>query len=197
MPAPGQKRGVTTSHHHARISLKLRDLAQLFNSMDPSPFHERDLDHDAEEFIVTWARELPKRHAFELVIHLTNPPGPESAADVENAVRQYFDSRAAIKKMDLRLLLRQGAISLVIGLIFLVACLSAGRFVGPLTREGLLIAGWVAMWRPLQIYLYDWWPLRADWRILQRLAHIRVRLTPAAGTKPNDPTASATPGRSA
>ena len=188
---------MSTGHSHARISLKLRDLAQLFNSMDPSPFHERDLDHDAEEFIVAWARELPKRPTFELVIHLTNPPGPEGAADVEGAVRQYFASRAAIKKMDLRLLLRQGAISLAIGLLFLVACISAGRFAGALVREGLLIAGWVAMWRPLQIYLYDWWPLWAEGRILQRLAHMHVRLTSSPGGKSSEPSASPAPTRPA
>ena len=24
--------------------------------------------------------------------------------------------------------------------------------------EGLLILGWVAMWKPLELLLYDWWP---------------------------------------
>ncbi|HYF36884.1 MAG TPA: hypothetical protein VD994_16425 [Prosthecobacter sp.] len=41
----------------ALIEVKLTELAQLFNSMDPSPSHERDLDQDAEDFIVSWARE--------------------------------------------------------------------------------------------------------------------------------------------
>ena len=40
-----------------RIELKLTDMKQLFNSMDPSPFNDKDLDHDAEEFIVSWAHE--------------------------------------------------------------------------------------------------------------------------------------------
>jgi len=43
-------------------------------------------------------------------------------------------------------------------------------------REGLTIAGWVAMWRPLQIYLYEWWPLRDERRILERLGRMRVHL---------------------
>src|SRR4051812_36598729 len=43
---------MNTGHHPVRMNLKLRELAQLFNSMDPSPFLDRDLDHDAEEFIV-------------------------------------------------------------------------------------------------------------------------------------------------
>src|SRR6185436_8078465 len=102
---------MTAVHHSARIHLKLRDLAQLFNSMDPSPFLDRDLDHDAEEFIVSWARELPKDNRFELVIHLATAPEPERAADVENAVQHYFASRAEIKRREFRLLLRRGHVS--------------------------------------------------------------------------------------
>ena len=26
-------------------------------------------------------------------------------------------------------------------------------------EESLIIVGWVANWRPLEIYLYDWWPI--------------------------------------
>ena len=40
-----------------RIELRLKELNQLFDSFDPAPFHEKDLDQDAEEFIVSWARE--------------------------------------------------------------------------------------------------------------------------------------------
>lgn len=40
--------------HSRSISVKLRDINQLFNSMDPSPFIEKDLDDKAEEFIVGW-----------------------------------------------------------------------------------------------------------------------------------------------
>ena len=34
------------------------------------------------------------------------------------------------------------------------------------------------MWRPLEIFLYDWWPLREERRILEALAHAKVRLAP-------------------
>jgi len=36
--------------------------------------------------------------------------------------------------------------------------------------------GWVAMWRPLQIFLCDWWPLQRQIRLYLRLAvaHIQV-----------------------
>ena len=52
------------------IELRLHDINQLFNSMDPSPFREKDLDIEAEEFIVDWAREPPKHEPLLLTIHL-------------------------------------------------------------------------------------------------------------------------------
>ena len=162
--------------------LRLRELTQLFNSMDPSPFVDRDLDADAEEFIMGCTRELPAGRELELVIHLSQPAVAEG--EVEDAVRRYFATRAAIKRREFGQLMRQGRLSLGVGLAFLVVCLLlsgfiGGQFSGPasdIVREGLTIGGWVAMWRPLEIYLYDWWPLFEDRHRLDRLARIRVRL---------------------
>lgn len=168
----------------ATIQLRLRDLAQLFNSMDPSPFHERDLDADAEEFIMGWAREHAADREFHLEISLAEAPKPERAAGLEESLRNYFRVRAEVKQRELRQLMRRGRVSLAVGLVFLAGCFVIGELVAEigrgaaaeLTREGLTIGGWVAMWRPLEIYLYDWWPLRDERRLLERLARARVRL---------------------
>ena len=170
--------------HHARIEVRLRELSQLFNSMDPSPFNERDLDADAEEFIVSWARELPAHGDIKLVVHLATPPPPERAVETERAVRHFFMERAEMKRLEFRLLMRRGRLSLLIGLLFLALCMVAGQLVATMdygtaasvVREGLTIGGWVAMWRPLQIFLYDWWPVRDECGVLGRLARMRVEL---------------------
>ena len=168
------------------ISVGLRELSQLFNSMDPSPFVDRDLDRDAEEFIVSWARELPSQHELKLVINLATPAPAERAAMTRDAVQHYFAERAASKRREFHQLMRRGRVSLIIGLLFLTACIFVANLfeklgVSPLSgilKESVIILGWVAMWRPLEIYLYDWWPLRADWRIMQRLSRMKVELVP-------------------
>jgi len=172
-----------------RIEVRLRELAQLFNGMDPSPFYERDLDAAAEEFIVSWAQELPRESPLELVIHLATLPPPDRAQGTEEAVRHYFANRADLKRRELRHLLRLGRASLFIGFGFLAVCYAlslVARQVLPVAWSefgdiGLQIVGWVAMWRPLEIFLYDWWPIRNDRLLLERLARMPVRLvTPAA-----------------
>ncbi len=50
-------------------------------------------------------------------------------------------------------------------------------------REGLVITGWVAMWRPLEVLLYDWRPLVDERRQVQRLlgAPVDVRYADTSG----------------
>ena len=173
----------------ALIEVKIFELAQLFNSMDPSPFHERDLDHDAEEFIVSWAQEHARDDDLHLVIHLARPPADASQtpAKVKMSVQHYFDDRAGMLWREFHQLMREGRSALVIGLLFMVTCELAALilFKGDLpllivTREGLTILGWVAMWRPIDIYLYRWWPLLGKRRLYQRLARMEVEVRCAA-----------------
>lgn len=179
----------------SRVRLQLRELAQLFNSMDPSPFTDRDLDADAEEFIVSWARELPPHHELELLVHLPAAPVPDRSAEVESSVRHYFNERLEMKRREFRHLMRQGRASLIIGVTFLITCLVGSELAGHIaTRtiavvlsESLIIVGWVAMWRPLEIYLYDWWPLRDERRVLERLTRAKVRIIGPPSTADSQP----------
>ena len=153
--------------------------------MDPSPFHERDLDDDAEEFIVGWAREFPRRDPVSLVVHVDQLPLHGDAQRLlETAVHHYFAYRSNLNRLEFRYLLRQGRTSLIIGLAFLAACMLTAQLLrhraGTLPiilREGLIIAGWVAMWRPMEIFLYEWWPLLRKGRLYEKLSrmHVEVR----------------------
>ena len=72
------------------IRLKLRDINQLFNSMHPSPFIEKDLDDDAEEFIVSWAKEFPPDAPVKLLVHLDEWPAEDTEELIRRAVHNHF-----------------------------------------------------------------------------------------------------------
>ncbi|QEL14061.1 hypothetical protein [Limnoglobus roseus] len=181
---------------HGLIELHLRDVRQLFDALDPSPFREKDLDPDAEEYIVDSAKELPPGGPRALVIHLDQPTGlPDEERAVGDAVRVHFVRRARLLRRDLRRLFRRGLMSLAIGVAFLAAVIAAARLIGPLlgetavgvlSHEGLVILGWVAMWRPLEIFLYDWWPILGEQRIRDRLSRIEVRVVPGSARDRDD-----------
>jgi hypothetical protein len=173
----------------ALIEVHISELQQLFNSLDPTPFRERDLDPKAETFIAGWARETHADAPLGLLIHVDREvASADHIAVVQDAVRDYFKERAAVTRRQLRQLFRVGRTSLAIGLVFLVASILAGdliegvlrqtRFAG-VARESLLIGGWVAMWRPLEVFLYDWWPIRAEARLFDRLSAMTVRVVPS------------------
>ena len=174
----------TASPHAHTIRLKLRDMNQLFNSMDPSPFIERGLDPDAEEFIVSLAHEASVGAPLKLRIDLEQWPADDPTEVIRQAVHNHFAHRARLTDMEFRRLMKQGRTSLLIGLAFLASCLIATQtllagekstWAGVLS-ESLTIAGWVAMWRPMQIYLYDWWPLSRRRQIYRKLSHMSVEL---------------------
>ncbi|MBP2150630.1 hypothetical protein V5F63_18170 [Xanthobacter autotrophicus DSM 597] len=161
------------------IEIRVERVPQLFNMLDPFPFRERDLDAEAEAFIVEWARELPRGAPISIVVHLTPDEALTSeAAGLPDAIRGYFTLRARALSAELSELFRVGRVSLAIGILVLALCLGiAGLIAEPrlenlasLAAEGLLILGWVALWRPMEIFLYDWWPLAGQRRLYQRLA---------------------------
>jgi len=167
------------------IEVHVAELKQLFNAMDPSPFHERDLDPSAEEFIVGWSREAPGDSPLGLLVYLDRPAGlPEEAGILRDAIHQCFSRRSQTSRRQLRQLFRRGRISMAIGLVCLAMSIAVGDLVanamsgrlGDVLRESLLIGGWVAMWRPLEIFLYDWWPIRAEARLFDRLSAMAVRI---------------------
>lgn len=175
-----------TSSEPATIEIRVDDITQLFNTLDPFPFRERDLDREAEDFIVGWARELPRDKALRIVIHLPKrETETKRAGQLEDALTRYFGYRADMVGHDLNELFRVGRLSLAIGLTVLVACTLARALLhdvignaglAGLFSEGLLILGWVANWRPLEIFLYDWWPLRRRRNLYRRLAAADVAL---------------------
>ena len=166
------------------IEVKVQTLQQIFNSMDPSPFHERDLDREAEEFIVSWAKEHSSRKPYKLIVHLgQSTDQPDSVRILTESIRNYFSYRAEMKRRELKQLLHYGWISLIIATVFLGFCVTIaqtvdpdlGRF-RPILREGLIIIGWVAMWRPLDVYLYRWWPVHRLGRIYRGLSKMPIEI---------------------
>lgn len=170
------------------IELRADGIANLFDPFDPFPIPSRDLSATAEAFIVDWARELPRAAPLKILIHLEDPEEcTRGAALVSEGIKRHFEQRADRIRGDLHELFRVGRLSLAIGLAVLGVCLFAGQAAsemfgdGPVVTffsEGLVILGWVANWRPLEIFLYDWWPVAQKRRLYLRLAAAPVELRP-------------------
>lgn len=175
-----------TIANETEIAIRVRTITALFNSFDPSPFREKDIDPEVEAFLVGWVRELPHGAPFTIAVRL--PPeeaAKPQAAEIGEAFAHYFGYRAQIAAQDLRELFRIGRRSLAIGVMVLIACLVASQLVAAFVpihvvarvlEESLIIVGWVANWRPIEIYLYDWWPIRRRIHLFERIAAAKLEV---------------------
>jgi hypothetical protein len=172
------------------IALRVDEISQLFDTLDPFPFRDRDLDEHAEEYIVGWARELPRHQAIKIVVYAPHSELTSEHADqLGAALSTYFNYRADVIARDLKELFRIGRQSLLIGLAVLATCVLTARSltvvlgsgnVSHFVEEGLVILGWVANWKPIEIFLYDWWPLARRRDLYRRLSHAGFELRDAA-----------------
>jgi hypothetical protein len=142
-----------------RIEVRVAGLTQLFHAMDPSKLRYRDLDPDAEAFITDWAREVPSSLPLGLTVLVEGKSGLSAEpGELREAIGGFFCRRAALARRRLRDLFHRGRTSLFIGVGALACSMTAGDVLGrafshhvtDLVREGLLIGGWVAMWRPME-----------------------------------------------
>lgn len=159
---------------------------QLFNSMDPAPFRRRELDPAVVDYIIAFAEKAPGSADLGLAIQLDQPPaGVDIEAIVANAVHENFRRLAADTRRSLRRLFHDGRISLFIGIAFVALSVLIGEWLASFTTsnhaqviaETFVIGSWVALWHPVNIFLFDWWPLRREARLYDRLSQMTVKVT--------------------
>ena len=165
------------------IEVTVETPARLFHELDPSPLVGRDLDEQVEAYILACAREL-NAVDYALVLHVPagEMPAENEAAALSDAIRAYFRYRRDEEARKLQSLMRDGRQALAIGVAFLFVCGLLGWIalrelappLGTFLDEGLLIIGWVALWRPLEILLYDWRPIRRERRVLDALGRMPI-----------------------
>ena len=166
------------------IVLHLDSVDQLVEPSANSPFLKRRLREDAEEFIVESATALPRKAAAKLVVLLPEDEGVE-VATVADAVHQHFTCRRVEAEKELSRTIGWGWRSLLIGLVFLSLVIALAevirRFLPPgnfssVIQIGLSILAWVALWRPGELLLYEWYPFRRDARIFRKLEQAEIQL---------------------
>ncbi|MDB5533309.1 MAG: hypothetical protein JWO28_1624 [Hyphomicrobiales bacterium] len=168
----------------SHIALEVNKPDQFF-SFDPSPFHENSLRPRISEYLISEAWDEPRSNRFVIDLAVKGEPAnPQAVDQFQKTVASHFEYLANIEARNFSNTLREGVISLGIGLVILAVCTTLAQFVdaAPIRdglreglRDGLSVFGWVANWRPVELLLYDWWPIRRSRNLYRRLAAAEVR----------------------
>ena len=168
----------------ATVSIHVRDLAQMFNSLDPSPFWDRDLDPQAAQFIEEEFSEKSSARTWHLHVHTQSQS--ELASDLQVALERYYERMAGSSRRRAREQMRGAQIALVAGAAIFLLSMSARQILNSFSPggaprmldQGLIILAWLALWRPAEALIYGWVPLYRRRRLYERLAAIRVSVRP-------------------
>ena len=172
------------------ILVQVDTIEHLFNPIDPQPLNLRDLDVEIADWITNWAEEQHDEKSLTIEIVVADDSATGREGHVAAGIHNHFAYRRWAAGRRLSRLWREGRISLVIGLVVLASFTLLSELLdGPgngaflrVVRQGLTVAPWVAMWRPMEIFLYLWWPIRSERRTFDRLAEAAVSFT--KGPKP-------------
>jgi hypothetical protein len=105
---------------------------------------------------------------------------------VRAGLHRHCDLRIGQIGHNIASLRQEGLATLWRGLLFLALCMLGSQLLGDpkflpgiLARfldEGLIIAGWVALWYPLDALLYQHWPLKRERRLYEQLRAMDLKL---------------------
>lgn len=167
------------------MRLALGNLDELFQAPALDPLAGQFHEESGIQRILNELRPGPRRTLRTTIVLPTVARTPDLETRCRSALQQYCSIRMAQIDNNCSSLRQEGYATLWRGLLFLALCLLAMRVVGEPTYlhpriayfiyEGLVIAGWVALWYPLDVLLYQRWPLSREWNLYQALAAMELR----------------------
>jgi hypothetical protein len=168
-----------------RLELSARNSTELFDSTAPLCLGEHVVRREIENCLLEQLALAPRKAPVTLTIHMP-PQELGSANEIVPVMRAFFAARSAEEGHNLSRVHRSGRIAAGIGMLFLILIngLAQGiratfeRRIPIEIANGLEIFGWVAMWRPAELLLYDWLPVRRKRNDLARLANMQVEFSP-------------------
>lgn len=166
------------------VRLELQRLDDLFVEPHFGPLEGRAEEESGLARLANQLRPLPPAPVSVRIVLPASERIPDLEPRCRAALRAVLDRRIERNGNDARSLRHEGYATLWRGLLFLALCLLASRtmaevhlapgFIERFLDEGFVIAGWVALWYPLDVLLYQRWPLARERRLYERLRDMQL-----------------------
>lgn len=160
------------------IEVRVKDAKCLFDGIDPAPFRERDLDDHFVEYIYSAVREFSLSTPVKIIIYIEESEEKSLSSEaIREAIHSHLSYEIELQTNNIRRFAKRAQLFLFIGLFVLASCLGVSqKLLDPsspglsgILREGLVIFGWVSMWKPIELILFDWYPLLETLRYYKKL----------------------------
>lgn len=165
------------------IEVRVKSPLQLFDARDPAPFWERDLDDDFVGYVMAATKEFSMSTPLKIVIYVEERETKELPKEaIREAFHSYLMYRIDVQRGELKSFVKRAQMFLLIGVSILVSCLSIAQGItvpSPpgmlgILRDGIVIFGWVSIWKPIELILFDWYPLYEILRYYDKLLQTEI-----------------------
>lgn len=165
------------------IEMTLEEPYDIYNAKDPSPLRMRDFKKDVEKYITDSLREIPKNKKIRVVFYFDKFLNEQKEQELlYKSYKEFFSTEVKIKRLETKQKFMRGLKFLLTGSLFLFSCIFISHFLNKnvdsifksFFLEGLNVLGWVSLWNPVQIFLYEIWPIIDDRKILERALNAHV-----------------------
>jgi hypothetical protein len=167
---------------NAEIKIYLRSVDDIFIKNTGPLNSNRVLNNETEEFIIDEAAKFSKKLPIRLTIHVQLDE-TNRAEELITAIHRHFAWCKKKSRGELKATFHAGRRSLLIGFGFLILIyaliqllnfyFSGNNFFSTI-RESLTIIAWVALWRPAELLLYEWYPFLRKEKLFHRLEQCKV-----------------------
>ena len=173
--------------HGAIINLQIRRSEEIL-SRSAIQFPDRHLLNPVvENYLVEEVEQFPERETISIVIH-SEEEQPDQEDEIVSAIQRHF--AFAAKRMQMRVdeILRMGWKSLFVAFVFMAVMYAIAYAVTKILpentfmitiRELFIILGWVALWRPSELLLYEWRSFKRKGKLMRKLEKSDVRFRKA------------------
>jgi hypothetical protein len=167
----------------SEFAIRLSSIDQLFWEFDARPVADRTLSEDARWYLLDEWERVRKGEPSYLTVYA---PEADRADTDEDAVRSAIRTslrRASGPLRRIDPLSRQEKVAAIIGIVFLLACVMASTAMTQESNDvlveglaqGILLVGWVALWRPAERFVVEVAPHMVNRRRFAEFADVDVR----------------------
>ena len=174
--------------YRCEISLVLRHSNQLFENDLPLPAEHVALSQPVLDFLEDSIEANRDCSVFDLKIYMPQKDWasfePRLVDNIAATFDRYFNRHIQKQRHRLSDHFRQARKMFVLGFAFMMLCMLVRTFWVPedsstlmsSIREGLLVIGWVAMWKPVEELIFNWWPIKDELRLWESFRRLRASI---------------------
>lgn len=169
------------------FTVRVAEINDLFLASEPNPFSEEPNYWPALERIFRTIRPRSVGRPTRLkVLVADGSSASDLEAETKAAIRRWSEVRIDGERSEIAFHRKEGTVKLMLGLCFLAICLALNEaateadflpsFLQSFLATGFEILGWVALWSPVGILIYEWWPHRHNIAVYEHIASMDLEL---------------------